>query len=429
MAASLAGRSTPGATPTFHARIAVGTSFVFSQERRSAAAAPEHSRVPRITADYISRTGLMAFSMKHVQSLIVPESSGGAVEATTHVDVGTVLYFLDSGACVVDVLNGIALMSGAGCDQPLPKEGSWTVSLPLAKMNSNLNYQNNKTAICSVTRADTQKTTVPAGSFDTVEIACALPDDSKGHAVSATYWYARDIGIMVKCSTRATDSSSNEVWSTTEELQAYEPPDQEVAVSPDRPTPSGTWRYRQFRGAYAVACGPVGAAECVTTTLRVDNASSDTLECKGQLTYDGTDGENRSSVTALAVVLPKQHWAIVKDRAKPAISVISAAAECTVRAKRVRLDTPQECKFHVLHAPKLEEFYPPAAQRLGEQGPVDVAFKLESAQGQASDMRVVGSSLSERLDKAAIEYIASATFSTPCPSTRYEIRVSFQLVE
>jgi outer membrane biosynthesis protein TonB len=59
----------------------------------------------------------------------------------------------------------------------------------------------------------------------------------------------------------------------------------------------------------------------------------------------------------------------------------------------------------------------------------DVAFKLDSAEGKASDVRVVGSSLSERLDKASVQFIENTTFSTPCPSTTYEVQVGFTLLD
>ena len=52
---------------------------------------------------------------------------------------------------------------------------------------------------------------------------------------------------------------------------------------------------------------------------------------------------------------------------------------------------------------------------------------LEQAQGHASAISVVGSSLSARLDKAAVNYLESVTFSTPCPSTHYDLRLLFKL--
>jgi TonB family protein len=133
------------------------------------------------------------------------------------------------------------------------------------------------------------------------------------------------------------------------------------------------------------------------------------------MAFDGTEGVNRTSVTGLAVALPRAHRSIVKDRAKPTVSVVSTAVECTVRAARARPTVAPQCKYGVIRAPRLEDFYPAAARQLEEQGPVDVAFMLDLAEGKPSDVRVVGSSLSERLDKAAVQYIENARFSTPCP--------------
>jgi outer membrane biosynthesis protein TonB len=58
---------------------------------------------------------------------------------------------------------------------------------------------------------------------------------------------------------------------------------------------------------------------------------------------------------------------------------------------------------------------------------VDVEFTLAAARGHASDLKVVGSSLSERLDAAGREFVNAVDFSTPCPGTRYTLRVRFQL--
>jgi TonB family protein len=95
----------------------------------------------------------------------------------------------------------------------------------------------------------------------------------------------------------------------------------------------------------------------------------------------------------------------------------------------MRPDTPKECEFQAVAAPRVEDFYPAASQRIGEEGPVELAFKLEDAKGWARDISVVGSSLSERLGQAAVQYLSNAIFSTPCPGTRYEAQVVFWLTE
>jgi hypothetical protein len=148
--------------------------------------------------------------------------------------VGTIQYFLDTSACIVDVTEGASLLDAAKCDQPLPREGSWVAPLLLAGVRNH----RNESRTFRVLPADTQKIIVPAGSFDTIEIACTLTD-MHGHPASLIHWYSRDNGVMVKSSARATDASTNEAWSSTEELQAYEPPDQEIAVSPTGPPPAG----------------------------------------------------------------------------------------------------------------------------------------------------------------------------------------------
>lgn len=206
----------------------------------------------------------------------------------------------------------------------------------------------------------------------------------------------------------------------------------QVFVSPDKAVPHGTWRYRQFEDDTPIWCryqGNVpGPPECIIRMLRVENASGDTLECEGHLTYDGVNNENVSSMFARTVIMARETRVIMRDRAKPDVPLTGAALDCTARAPRSRPDIPKECKFQVLEAPSLEEFYPPTARRLAEQGPVEVSFVLKNAaKGHASDISVVASSLSDRLDKAAVQYVENVMFSTPCPSTRYELRILFKL--
>jgi TonB family protein len=205
----------------------------------------------------------------------------------------------------------------------------------------------------------------------------------------------------------------------------------QVFVSADKAVPHGTWRYRQFEDDTPVWCryqGHVpGPPECVLRTLRVENASGDTLECEGHLTYDGVNNENVSSMFARTVIMARETRDIMRDRAKPDVPLTGATLDCTARAPRSRPDIPKECKLQVLEAPSLEDFYPPTARRLAEQGPVEVSFVLKKAQGHASDISVVASSLSDRLDKAAVQYVESVKFGTQCPSTRYELKILFKL--
>ena len=205
--------------------------------------------------------------------------------------------------------------------------------------------------------------------------------------------------------------------------------DNAVSASPESVTAHGAWRFRQLRNDSPVFCRFKGPTECITHKLRVENASGDTLECTSRLSYEGVNNENLSSVTARTVILPRQIRDVVSDRAKPDVPLTGATVDCRTRPPRPMLDIPKECKFQVLEALPLEDFYPPTARRLSEQGPVELSFILAKAQGRASDIGLVGSSLSERLDEAAVKYVKSMKFSTPCPSTRYELRVMFKLDE
>jgi TonB family protein len=201
----------------------------------------------------------------------------------------------------------------------------------------------------------------------------------------------------------------------------------EIFASPETATPNGTWRYRELRDETSSVCGQSNTKQCITYKLRVENTSADTLECESLMSYDGVDSEGLPRKGSVKVVMPKQTLMVMSDWVQADALVLSATVDCKARPRRPRLNIPKECRFQVLQAPMLEDFYPAAARRLSEEGPVEMQFTLEKPQGHASDISVTGSSLSQRLDGAAIGYLESVTFSTPCPNTRYELRVLFKL--
>jgi len=203
----------------------------------------------------------------------------------------------------------------------------------------------------------------------------------------------------------------------------------EVSVSPESPTPRGTWRYRQLRLDTPAICRANEPKDCITNVLLVENHSADTLECAARIIYDGVNNENLSSMTSVRVVLPKETRDVMRDHAKPDVAVTAAVVECKARAAQPLLNVPKECRFQVVDAAQLEAFYPEASRRIAEDGPVDLEFTLEQPQGHATAISVFGSSLSERLDAAAVKYLESVTFSSPCPGTRYQLRVRFKLQE
>jgi TonB family protein len=222
----------------------------------------------------------------------------------------------------------------------------------------------------------------------------------------------------------------------------------EVAVSPDIAVPHGTWHYRQLEevepplqdSSASLSSGPRHLCTgtllpCPVATrkglkthlLQVANASQDTLECTARMSYDGLDVEHIASKEVRRVIEPGETQVVLNDAAAADVPLHSAEVECTARAPLPPLSIPPQCGFQFLEAPPLDQFYPAASQRLGEEGPVTLSFALDQAQGHATDIQVIGSSLSERLDAGAVKYLGSVTFNTPCSGTHYRIKLKFQL--
>jgi TonB family protein len=81
----------------------------------------------------------------------------------------------------------------------------------------------------------------------------------------------------------------------------------------------------------------------------------------------------------------------------------------------------------VIAGPPVDAFYPDISRRLLEEGPVTVYFRLEQAEGPATNIWVGQSSLSAQLDEAAALYIANQTFKVACPQNQFRLRVRFKL--
>jgi TonB family protein len=165
----------------------------------------------------------------------------------------------------------------------------------------------------------------------------------------------------------------------------------------------------------------------VTHSLQVENRSADTLECFGEVSYDGLNAEGRAGTELPGAFLPHEKRTFLSDRAKPDARITNATVTCNVRKPRERVSVPKGCEFHVLDAPDLGSYYPAVSRRLSEQGPVVLTFVLPSARGTPTGVAVAGSSLFARLDQAAIDYVSQMVFESPCPATRYELLVRFKL--
>jgi TonB family protein len=194
--------------------------------------------------------------------------------------------------------------------------------------------------------------------------------------------------------------------------------------------PSGAWSYTLIRDETPRSCGEQKPGkQCVRRTVFVTNGSDEELECKAYIKYEGTDSEGRPQTDAQAVVLKKTIRAVVVSLAETGVNASTFEATCKQRAPLPPLSTDAKCKYEVVKPVNISDFYPPEAQRLDEQGPVTVEFTVPGKAAGPTEVKVVSSSLSARLDEAAVKAVSAMIMSSACKNQRYRLRLNFQLEE
>jgi TonB family protein len=208
-----------------------------------------------------------------------------------------------------------------------------------------------------------------------------------------------------------------------------QPPAGAAAVSVPAQAPEAAhWRFSLVRGATAGCPGTLKVLkrECSSVQVIVENTSGADLECIASVTLD--DGKDNATVV-------KRPGVVLQGRQRPVLNLILPAtvsitahdAQCKARPPLPPLVGTRECMPHLVSGGNLAEYYPPASRRLGEEGPVMVQFTLDRAEGNPVNVEVVGSSLFEHLDQAAVKFVQASVFQAPCPGTTYRIPVNFSL--
>jgi TonB family protein len=189
---------------------------------------------------------------------------------------------------------------------------------------------------------------------------------------------------------------------------------------------SGSWLYLLARDQAARPCG-ANNLQCFYRAVIVVNESDETLECKGQITYDGTDLDGKKQTQSQALVTPRSSQLVAGSLAKDDISASLFDAVCNVRAKLPPLDTAANCKYEVVKPVAIGDYYPPASRQAGEQGPVTVEFTVAGKAANPTNVRAVASSLYPALDQAAVKAVSDMVMSSNCPKARYRLKLSFKL--
>jgi TonB family protein len=188
-----------------------------------------------------------------------------------------------------------------------------------------------------------------------------------------------------------------------------------------------SWMYYLVRDDKPRRCSRQSADECLYRAVHVRNDSDETLECKGEISYSGTDSKGQATATSKLLVGGRGTFILTESLAKQGTNADTFDAACTVRPKLAALDTPANCKYEVVKPVSIADYYPVAAQDANEEGPVVVEFSLSGKAARPTDVRAVSSSMYPRLDEAAVKAVGDMVMSSSCGKARYRLKLSFQL--
>jgi TonB family protein len=190
----------------------------------------------------------------------------------------------------------------------------------------------------------------------------------------------------------------------------------------------GSWLYYLARDLRPRRCSAQQTAEeCLYRAVHVRNDSDETLECKGEITYVGTDTKGQHTVASQLLVTGRGTYLLVESLAKQGTDAETFDAQCKVRPKLPPLDTPANCKYEVVKPISIADYYPEASRDAGEEGPVVVEFSLSGKAAKPTDVRTVSSSMYPHLDEAAVKAVGDMVMSSSCGKARYRLKLSFQL--
>lgn len=189
----------------------------------------------------------------------------------------------------------------------------------------------------------------------------------------------------------------------------------------------GAWSYTLIRDETPRYCTDKAEKQCVKRTVFVTNGSDQELECSAYIKYDGMDAQGRQQVEAPAVVMKQTLRAVVWSLAEQGVNAATFEASCKPRPPLPPLKTEANCKYEVVKPVNISDFYPQESREMDEQGPVVVEFTVPGKAASPTDVKVVASSLSPRLDQGAVQAVSAMIMSSSCKNQRYRLRLNFQL--
>lgn len=198
-------------------------------------------------------------------------------------------------------------------------------------------------------------------------------------------------------------------------------PSQYTFVSESRSLPTGAWRYRVMKDLVMRGCH-VDDGQPETFTLFIENDSDELLECHASLTLN----EWAPTKAGPLFIEPRQRRVALEVCSWDKFS--SADVTCATRApvSPVNWDLPAGCSFSIVNSSPIDYFYPKGAIRLGQEGTVNVSFRV-SERGTPIDIEIVSGSDAKPLREAAIRYVRALRVRATCPEVRYLTQVHFRI--
>lgn len=192
-------------------------------------------------------------------------------------------------------------------------------------------------------------------------------------------------------------------------------------VSESRSLPTGAWRYRVMKDLVMRGCH-VNDGKPESVTLFIENDSDDSLECHASLTLSQWSPTKAGPL----FIEPRERRVALEKCSWDKFS--SADVTCAPRApvSPVRWDLPAGCSFSIANSLPIEDFYPKGSIRLGQEGTVNISFRVDERR-RPIDAELVSGSDVKPLQEAALRYVKLLRVRATCPDVRYLTQVHFRL--
>ena len=160
-------------------------------------------------------------------------------------------------------------------------------------------------------------------------------------------------------------------------------PSQYTFLSDSRSLPSGAWRYRVMQNLVMRRC-EVMDGKPETFTLFIENDSDESLECTASLDLS----EREPHKAGPLFIEPRERRAALESCFGGKFS--SANVTCAPRAPDapVKWNLPAGCTFSIVSPIPIDLVYPKGSMRLGEEGTVNVSFRVHE-RGRPIDIEFV----------------------------------------